>query len=200
MDKKTLLKHIISGIAILLVGMAMLISCKPDIKAVEAISMEENKPLETAENIKIYYSTYGRLQMILEAPSMSRYVGDNPYMELTDGFLMVFYDSLNNESSRISARYAIQYERTKMIEARNDVVVENINNQEKMNTEELIWDQNRQLIFTDKFVKITTQEEVLYGDGFESDEGFTSWHIKNPKGTFYLETEEMQPGQAEPEN
>lgn len=199
MDRKIPSTRLVTGIAILL-GVAMLVSCKPDIKAVEAITREDNQPLETAKDIKIYYSTFGRLQMILEAPSMLRFVGDNPYMELPDGFLMVFYDSLNNETSRISARYAIRYEQTQMIEARNDVVVENINKQEKMNTEELIWDQARQLIYTEKFVKVSTQEEVLYGEGFESDEGFTDWYIKNTKGEFYIETEDTQPQQAEPEN
>jgi LPS export ABC transporter protein LptC len=185
--------NIVKSIAIL-IGLAMLFSCKPDIKTIETITKTDNLPVETAENLKIVYSTHGRIQMIMEAPTMLRFAGEKPYMELPDGFLMIFYDSLMNENSRISAMYAIQYEQDQLIDTRNNVVVKNIENDETLNTEQLIWDQKNQTIYTEKFVKITTNEEVLYGDGFESDDRFTSWRIKNPKGTFYLDTENPEPG------
>jgi LPS export ABC transporter protein LptC len=174
------------NIAILL-GLAMFFSCNPDLKKVDDITRSQNLPLETAEDIKIIYSSQARLQMIMEAPLMERYEGERPYMELPKGFLMIFYDSLMNETSRISAKYAIQYQEDELIDARNDVVVENIENNERLNTEQLIWDQKREMIYTEKFVKITTEEEVLYGDGFESDERFTAWIIRNPRGTFSVD-------------
>jgi LPS export ABC transporter protein LptC len=188
--------NIVKSIATLL-GMAVLFSCQPDLKTIEAITKEGNLPVETASNMKIVYSTHGQIQMIMEAPEMQRFEGDKPYMELPAGFVMVFYDSLMNETSSISAKYAIQYEDDQLIDARNDVVVENRENNEKLNTEQLIWDQKNELIFTEKFVKITTEDEVLYGDGFESDERFTSWEIKNPRGTFYVETGEDEDGDGE---
>jgi LPS export ABC transporter protein LptC len=174
------------NIAILL-GLAMFFSCNPDLKKVDDITRSQNLPLETAEDIKIIYSSQARLQMIMEAPLMERYEGERPYMELPKGFLMIFYDSLMNETSRISAKYAIQYQEDELIDARNDVVVENIENNERLNTEQLIWDQKKEMIYTEKFVKITTEEEVLYGDGFESDERFTNWIIRNPRGTFSVD-------------
>ncbi|MFW5687564.1 MAG: LPS export ABC transporter periplasmic protein LptC [Bacteroidota bacterium] len=183
---------IVKSIATLL-GVAMLFSCKPDLKTIETITAKQgNLPVETASDMKIVYSTHGQIQMTMQAPFMQRFQGENPYMELPDGFVMVFFDSLMNETSRISAKYAIQYEEDQLIDARNDVVVENIENNEKLNTEQLIWDQKNERIYTEKFVKITTSDEVLYGDGFESDERFTSWEIKNPRGTFYVETGEEQ--------
>jgi LPS export ABC transporter protein LptC len=172
----------------ILCGLAMLFSCSPDIKTIEAITKDQNIPVETARNLRIVYSTHGVIQMIMEAPSMQKFANEKPYMELPDGFLMIFYDSLMNENSRISANYAIQYEEDQLIDARNDVVVQNMENNQKLNTEQLIWDQKGEIIYTEKFVKITTEEEVLYGDGFESDDRFSAWIIKNPTGTFYVET------------
>ncbi len=186
---RTLYKKLTSGIAILS-GVAMLVSCQPDLKTVESITRDDTQPLETASNLRIVYSTHARVQMTMDAPVMKRFEGEKPYMELPEGFLMIFFDSLMNETSRISAKYAIQYEEDQLIDARNDVVVENIENNEKLNTEQLIWDQKNETIYTEKFVKITTEEEVLYGDGFESDDRFSSWVIKNPRGTFYVETGE----------
>lgn len=186
---KAFQKHIISGIVTLL-GVAMLFSCKPDLKTIETITRNEKMPVETADELRIVYSSRGLLQMIMEAPLMERYEGEEPYMELTQGFVMTFYDTLHNETSRISAQYAIQYEKDQLIDARNDVVVKNMESGEQLNTEQLIWDQKKEIIYTELFVKITTEEEVLYGDGFESDERFTSWVIKNPRGTFYVDTSE----------
>lgn len=178
---------IIKSIATLL-GMAMLFSCKPDLQTIEALTSNEISPVETANNLRIVYSTNAAIQMVMEAPSMQRFEGEKPFMEFPKGFLMIFFDTLMNETSRISANYAIQYESDQLIDARNDVVVENLETNQRLNTEQLIWDQKNEMIFTEKFVKITTEDEVLFGDGFESDERFTSWIIKNPTGTFYIDT------------
>ncbi len=187
----SIFKQLTTSIAIL-TGLAMLVSCQPDLKTIESITSEDNLPVETARNLRIVYSTHAQVQMTMEAPIMKRYEGEKSYMELPQGFLMIFFDSLMNETSRISAKYAIQYDDDQLIDARNDVVVENIENNEKLNTEQLIWDQKNEIISTEKFVKITTEDEVLFGDGFESDDRFTSWVIKNPRGTFYVDTSEEQ--------
>ena len=68
------------------------------------------------------------------------------------------------------------------------MVVVNQQNQ-TINTELLIWDQKKAMIYSDKFVKITTEDEVLFGDGFESDETFDKWIILKPRGSFRVETE-----------
>lgn len=177
----------------IIVMVLFFLSCKPDLETIETITRVDNQPVEAATNIEIIYSSNAKIQMIMTAPQMDRYEKDEPYMELPQGFNMVFFDSVMQENSRISARYAIQFEKDELIDARNDVVVENLETKEKLNTEQLIWDRKSKTIYTDKFVKITTGEEVLYGDGFESDDRFTSWRIKNPRGTFYIETEETEP-------
>ena len=184
----TLYSNAFRNIAILL-GLAMFFSCKPDLKEIENITKGVNLPVETAENVRIIYSVDAKIQMIMEAPLMVRFDDERKYLELPKGFKMTFYDALMNVTSQISANYAIRYLDKEVIDARNDVVVENIENNERLNTEQLIWDRTRGLIYTEKFVKITTQEEVLYGNGFESDEQFNSWIIKNPRGTFLVDME-----------
>jgi len=185
---KTLFSKALINIAIPL-GLAMFISCQPDLKTIENITKVAELPVETAENVKIIYSVDAKIQMIMEAPLMVRFDHERQYMELPKGLLMTFYDASMNVTSRISANYAIRYLDKEVIEARNDVIVENVENNERLNTEHLIWDRTKGLIYTEKFVKITTQEEVLYGNGFESDEQFDSWVIKNPRGTFLVDME-----------
>jgi LPS export ABC transporter protein LptC len=190
----------LKNIAILL-GLAMFFSCSPDLETVETITRKDELPAEAAENLRILYSSHGRIQMIMEAPEMERYEGDEPYMELPRGFVMSFFDEFMNETSRISAKCAIQNEKDDLIDARNDVVVENMETLEKLNTEQLIWDRKNKKIYTDKFVKVTSGEDVLYGEGFESDDRFTSWSIKDIWGSFSVDLEsDENPEFNEPEN
>ena len=61
---------------------------------------------------------------------------------------------------------------------------------EILNTEHLIWDQSKKTIFSNVAVKITTNDEVIYGDGFESDETFNKYEILNPRGTINVKDDD----------
>ncbi len=173
------------SIAILL-GLAMLLSCQPDLERIETITTVDDEPVESLFDVKIIQSSHAKTQVIIEAPRMDRYEGEEPYLELPEGLNVVFYDTLMKPTSRMRAKYAINYDKKNIIEARNDVVVVNEFN-EKLNTEQLIWDQDNETIYSEKFVKITTENEILYGDGFESDERFEKWKILHPRGSFEIE-------------
>ncbi len=180
------------------VGLAMLFSCQGDLQTIDAVTQYDEGPVESAFNVEIIYSDHGHTRMILQAAQMDRYENEETYLELPQGLYVVFYDTLKQKSSSLSAKYAISYEDSEIIEAHNDVVV--INEQgERLNTEELIWDQKKQTIYSDKFVKVTTEDEVLYGEGFESDERFDYWRILKTHGTFMVDTRGETEPDAEPE-
>lgn len=196
---KTLLQAFLNSknIAILF-GVAMFFSCNNDLDTIGTLTRTDESPIESATDVQIVYSSHANIRMLMEAPLMNRYIHDGEYMELPEGLNVTFYDSLMNVTSTLSARYAINYESEQIIEAKNDVVVVNEMN-EKLNTEHLIWDRKKGIIYSEKFVKISTEDEVMYGDGMESDERFSQWEIKKPRGTFSVETE--QPSSVEdPEN
>ena len=176
----------------ILFGMAMLFSCRPDLKTIESLTKLDEGPVESTSNIEVIYSEGGHIRMIMSAPQMDRYEGEKKYLEMPQGLQVEFYDTLMNVTSSMSANYAISHDDDKRIEARNDVVVINQLN-ERLNTEYLVWDQEKESIFSDKFVKITTEDEILYGDGFESDERFDQWTILRPRGTFTIDTD-AEPG------
>jgi Lipopolysaccharide-assembly, LptC-related len=50
-------------------------------------------------------------------------------------------------------------------------------------TEKLFWDNQRQLIHSDEFVKITSPKENLQGHGFESDQNLKNYKIFRVTGT-----------------
>jgi LPS export ABC transporter protein LptC len=181
--KKIIKPHLFQ---LLLAVMIAMPACKSDLETIETIVQLDEGPIESAFNIEIIYSDQAYVRMILNAPQMDRYESEENYLEMPEGLTVVFYDTLMQQTSSMSARYAISYEETEIIEAREDVIVINELG-EQLNTEELIWDQRKEIIYSEKFVRITTEDEVTYGEGFHADERFDQWEITNPRGTFRVE-------------
>jgi len=165
----------------------MLFSCENDMAVVNEMTRRDTLPAVTSYQIQVYYSENGRPQFILEAPVAAFYTGDDPKQEFTEGFHVTFFDSLMNKKSELMADYGVSYEKRKMMEARSNVIVINHEKNERLNTEHMVWDQDKKKIFSDVFVKITTPGDVLFGEqGFESDESFNNWVIHKPSGEFEI--------------
>ncbi len=75
--------------------------------------------------------------------------------------------------------------------ARKDVVMIN-NKNEKINTEVLVWDRRKAQIYSNEFVKITTEDKIILGEGFISDERFDNWKIIKPRGDIYINNPEEE--------
>ncbi len=183
-----LLKNlIVFSFAILLIFTA----CKNKIEDINALTLSDTCPVETGKNIEIIYSDSAEIQTIIKSPFYKKYAGKNPYIEMPRGIDAVFYDSAMRVKTRLTAKYAIKYDKKNVMEAKNDVVVINEKG-ERLNTEHLIWDEKLKRIYTDVFVKITTADKVFYGDGLDADDSFMKWVIKKPRGTFYVNTDEEE--------
>jgi LPS export ABC transporter protein LptC len=111
-----------------------------------------------------------------------------PYTEFTEGLKVDFYNDSLRVTSWLTANYGIRYESDGKTVLKNDVQVLNENN-EHLSTEELIWDERKHIIYTEKFVKITTPDQVIYGEGMEADEQLTTYRIKKPQGTIKSDME-----------
>ena len=168
---------------------AMLPSCKNDVQTVLSLDVVDTLPEMTARDIEIYYSERGKVQIKLVSPYLVNETEEEPLLIFPDGFTVYFYDSTMNIQSTITADYGISHEKKKIMEARHNVVVENIQKGEKLNTEELFWDRNKQEIYSTKFVRLTTGEQVITGDGLTSKEPFEEILITNPKGLLEFKEE-----------
>ncbi len=157
-------------------------SCKNKVEEVKEVTASPQDPPETGKGIEFIYSDSAKVKFKLTAGRLERKDGDNPVTEFFDGVKIIFYDSDMKPESEIQAEYAIHYEKEEKMVAKNKVIVVNVKG-DQLNTEKLTWDQQKHLVYTDLFVKITTAEETLYGDGLESNEDFSKYKIKRIKGT-----------------
>ncbi len=142
-------------------------------------------PQESAKYIKIIYSDSAKVKVELNAPVLNHYQTENPYIEMPNGMTAIFYDEGLAVKSRMRADYAIRYERDQRMEAKKNVVVINAKG-DQLNTEHLIWDEQKEKLFSNEFVKITTKDEIIYGNGFEANQDFTKYKIFNIKGTISI--------------
>ena len=62
----------------------------------------------------------------------------------------------------------------------------NLLDDRKLVTEELYWKPAENRVYNDKFVKITTGKQLLYGTGLEAKDDFSDYEIQNPQGVEYL--------------
>ena len=180
----TIIIPLVGGIIILSGG------CDSKIERVKLLSQEEvNFPDQSMTDAEILHSVKGRVEVKVTAPQIDRYTSvEEPHTIFPQGLTVLFYDSTMTVGSKISANYAIYHEPDELWEAKNDVVA--INNQgDTLNTEYLVWRQDKGIIYTDRYVRITTTEGIIHGKGFEANQDFTDYEIKETTGTIEVEDE-----------
>lgn len=183
---KNILKHqtkiLKSGVLFLAIIFISLAGCKNDIDKIKTIiTVNDTIQPVKAEGVKLEYFDSGKLKAIIEAPIMERFPEPKSILEMKKGLKGYFYNSAGKVENELYSQYGINYLDKKIIELKFNVILEN-DKGEKLNTEKLIWDQNSGKVFTDEFVKITTANEVIYGNGFEADQNFNSYRIFNITG------------------
>ena len=171
-------------------------SCENDIAVVNTItSVNEKKlPVQSDVNVEIMYSDSARVRAKLTGPKLDRYAGVKPYMELPKGLEIIFYDEHHKEQTKLTADYGIGFDNgngMEHMEAKRNVVVINQKG-DKLNTEHLIWNAITKKIFTDEFVKITTKDEIIWGDGLVANQDFSDYTIKNVRGQINVKDEELK--------
>jgi LPS export ABC transporter protein LptC len=174
--------HLLRRIGLYFLLLFLMASCGNDLKTVNAITLKAAGPSMSAKNIEVLFSDSGKIQAKLTSILLNKYEGPNPYLEFPKGFKVVIYDSLGKVESTLSGNYGKQDETTRVMDAKGNVIVRNEAKDQQINTEELTWNENRALIYSDVKVKITTANKVLYSDGLKANEAFTWYEFVNPHG------------------
>jgi LPS export ABC transporter protein LptC len=169
--------------AFLLIGVIVFnTSCQNDLKKVKETIDKSVLNTERADSVTILYSKEGRTKAQLFTKTFQHVQqATPPYIEMHNGLRVQFFDDSMKVQSTLMAKYGKYFETNGNVLVRDSVVVFN-NKNEQLNTEELIWNEKLQKFFTDKFVKITTPTQIIYGDGLESNQTFTDYTILRVKG------------------
>ena len=157
------------------------VGCKSDINNLKAVKLQRKITIETTIEAEMIYSDSAKVKAKLNAPILLNNKTDSPYYEMPKGMQVVFFDDALKQSSKVTSDYAITKDNQKILELRKNVVAVN-NKGETFKSEELIWNQNKRIFFSNKLVNISTNSAQISGTKFWAKEDFSYYEIKQGAG------------------
>lgn len=167
-------------------------SCENKRNDIMKIAAKPIVPSQSGKGITMLWSDSTQLKIKLKAPVMTKFDKGvkEPMTILPKGVDVVFYDEKGKPATTLKANYGVMFDQSRRMEVKYNVEVVNING-EKLNTEHLIWDEQKKKIISDAFVKITTAKEIIMGKGLISNQDFTQYEIQEITGTLRLDDKDM---------
>jgi len=159
-----------------------LVSCKEEELSMDSIKQLYEAKRERGEDVTILYSENGYTKAKLFAHSFYQKKDITPpFVEMKDGLRVDFFEVDATIKNTLTAKYGRYYESKGNVLVKDSVVVQNIKG-ETLETEQLIWNEKLGKFFSDKQVKVTTPTQIIYGDGLEANQDFSTYKITNVKG------------------
>ncbi len=160
---------------VMAIAMTMFFSCRNSLKEVQKIGISENEPIGEAENINLVYTDSGKVKAILLSPKMLDYSNRTfPYSEFTDGVNLELYE--DGKKSVVEADYAMVYDKTNLIDLQGNVKI-TTHNKDTLFAEQLYYDELKEWLFTNKPVSFRTGQDLIHGNGFDSNSKFTNAEV-----------------------
>lgn len=161
-------------------------SCENDLKEVERISSQKiEEPVDISYGVTIIYSDSSVVKAKMTSPEMKHFNTAEPYYEFPQGGLLVLFDKDASETERVESEYAIQRENTGITELRKNVIVTRSDGL-VIKSEELIWDDNKKIFYSDLPVTLIRGGTEQHGTSFWANEDFSLVEATSLVGDFNL--------------
>jgi LPS export ABC transporter protein LptC len=141
-------------------------------------------PLRKIQDVELFYTEKNIVKVKMIAAEVFEF--ENGDREFPKGVYIEFFNEFGKLESTLRANHAYFFKKENQWRGRGKVEVKNIEKSEQLNTEELFWKPVEEKIFTEKFVTIRQQGDVLYGQGLEAKQDMSEYVIKKPTGDFEI--------------
>ena len=139
------------------------------------------RPDHESWDVQITITNSGKKRTYIRADHLKQF-DDKSFISLENNVKIDFYDANEEHISSLYSDKADINERTDYLRAIDNIIVES-DSGITLFTDTLSWDNDRELVFTNDSVMITTEtNDTLYGIGFESDVNMERWKILRPRG------------------
>lgn len=162
-----------------------LVACGNSEEKLQKFAKPAEAAAERGKDVTLIYSDSAVITARVEAPVLLRFSGEKPKTEMPEGIKAAFFNSAGQANSWLTANRAVQHPQEGITEAHGNVIVVNELG-DTLYTEKLIWVEKEDRIYTDTYVRIVRPDEIIFGDGLESNQQFTRYKILNIKGTIAL--------------
>lgn len=179
---KILFYRVVSLIIIALVGFACAKADKLKIVKAEPYA----GPQVVTYDLNVVHTDSAKLSMKMKAKK--QVILQNEDQEFSEGFALQFYNEKEEVYSTLNSKYAYYEKALDRWKIRGDVVVENTEKGQKLETQELFWmPTSGDILVEDQHaVKITEPDQILTGFGLKAKDDFSYYKIKKPKGMKFL--------------
>lgn len=164
---------------ILIISLLLLSGChKKEVPA----PVEYSGPLSEMEDVDLLYAESDRVKVKMKAKKILEF--KNGDREFPEGLYLEFYDVNGILTSTLKANHAFYIKELDQWRGREKVEVVNLEKKQQLNTEELFWEPRTKKIFTEKFVTIKLENEVIYGTGLDAVQDLSVYTIRKVEGEF----------------
>jgi len=171
--------------ALLIEGCFFISSCENDPKMIEDWS-KKKEMVEVGKNIEAYLSQENKVKAKLTAPLMLRHEADTLYTEFPNSLHVDFYDDSTKIESWVDAKHGKYFENIDKVYLWDSVVVINVKG-DTLKSQDLWWDKNKQLFYTDKYAEyLRTDKQIFPGKGLEATQDFKRITFREPTGIVHV--------------
>ncbi|MCB0686649.1 MAG: LPS export ABC transporter periplasmic protein LptC [Saprospiraceae bacterium] len=173
-------------------------ACVNDLAEVNELFEKTETGTEVAKNIEMLYSDSAVVRVRIIGPTLVRHLeAEKPYDEFPDGVHVDFLERDGTVSSTLDAQHAERFTRENLVIVRSNItqgvpVILKNDQGEKLETSELIWDEGDGKVYTDKFVKITKPEEIIFAYGFTAKQDFSQYTLQKVVGRVKVDEKEFK--------
>ena len=155
----------------LILTLFIFVSCESNFREVQKMGFSEFSPSGEADSINLKYTDSGRIKAVLISPKMLEFgLVEFPFTGFPKGIDLTLFDA-NGKKTFVKANYAISYKGTDLIDLQGKVNIYNETG-EKLETEQLYFDQKNEWFFTQKKFKFSSPKGHSYGEGIDFSKDF----------------------------
>lgn len=171
-----------------------LFSCEGNYNNVQKLQQADNLPRGEGKGVNMKYTDSGSVVVNLKAPALLDYGNKEfPYNEFPQGIELYLWQ--DGKLSTVFSDYAIQYEKTGIVDLRKNVVVVT-SDSVVLKAQQLYWDQSREWVFTDQPYQIQLKDgSINNGASFDSSQDFTTFISRNNQGTQLIDKTKLEDDQ-----
>ena len=174
------------SILLLVFVFSVIFSCENDFEDIKRVTETPGTPEERTQNLELIYSDSGVTKIFLKAKLAESYYSPVHKIVFKDGVNVRFYNPDGTVKTILTSKYGEILQDDGNMIARDSVCMKNVNKNQKLETEELVWNQKTQEVKSSKAVIVKTKGGVFFGDGIKTTSDFSQYEFVKPRGTIGL--------------
>ena len=153
-------------------------SCRESVDP-EALKVYDG-PMNSASNVFLVQSDSAIVRTEVRAAKQLEFQNGN--QEFPEGIDIKFYTKDGQLETTMVADRGYFLRDQNLYRGEGNVQIKNLIKDQSLKSEEIFWNRAQKKIYTEKFVTVQDKGTVFSGTGLESDDSFSDYKLKSPKG------------------